>query len=277
MKAVILILALVAILAPTAFAQECAACETVITMVEGWVASNATEQQITQYLETVCLLVPGYSAVCDSIVSEGVAEIITWIKENETPQTICTQLGLCSSIKPTVDDLECEGCEDVIGYVEQWLANTNNQQEVVAAVEVVCTYMPGWESTCDAIIAAGVPDVITMIETYENKTTVCVQLDLCTGKKLPLLKSPEGQCQDCKSIVETIDNWVTMNASEETIEGSLATACTLIPQWQGICSSVIKQEVPQIIKWVESSESSDAICSSLGLCAADTINSVKIN
>jgi len=276
MKAVILFFALVAILAPTAFAQECAACETIITMVEGWVASNSTEQQIAQYLENICLLVPGYTAVCDAIVSQGVAQIITWIKQNETPQTICTQLGLCSSTK-IVPDMECSGCEDIIGYVEQWLENTNNQQDVVSAIEVVCTYMPGWESTCDAIIAAGVPDVVNWVETYENKTTVCVQLELCTGKKLPLPKSPEGQCQDCQSIVETIDNWVTMNASEETIASSLATACTLIPQWQGICSSVIKQEVPQIIKWVEASESSDAICTSLGLCAVDDMKSVKIN
>jgi len=275
MKAVILLVALVAIFAPVAYAQECSACEAVITLVEGWVANNSTEQQIAQYLETVCLLVPGYTAVCDAIVSEGVTQIITWIKQNETPQTICTQLGLCTSkTKPL--DLECEGCEDVIGYVEQWLANTNDQQIVISAVEVVCTYMPGWESTCDAIIAAGVPDVIQWVETYENKTTVCVQLDLCTGKKAPLPKSQQQTCGDCQSIVETIDNWVSMNVVQQNIESSLATACNLIPQWQDICTSVIKKmEVPQIIQWVQNDEKPEAICTSLGLCS--DAKSVKIN
>jgi len=272
MKAVILLVALVAIFAPVAYAQECSACEAVITMVEGWVANNSTEQQITQYLETICQLVPGYTAVCDAIITEGVVQIITWIKQNESPLTICTQLGLCTSGKPT--DLECEGCEDVIGYVEQWLANTNNQQVVVSAVEVVCTYMPEWESTCDAIIAAGVPDVINWIETAENKTTVCVQLDLCSGKKIPMPKTPQATCGDCQSIVETIDNWVSMKAAQQTIETSLATACKLIPQWKDMCTSVIQMEVPQIIRWVENDQKPEAICSSLGYCST---KSVKIN
>jgi saposin len=82
--------------------DQCFICETVISTVEQWVASNATEQEIEQYLDTLCTLVPSFQAQCDAIVATGVAKIVQWIEQNQTPQQICTNLGMCNSTMPMI-------------------------------------------------------------------------------------------------------------------------------------------------------------------------------
>jgi len=182
---------------------ECDTCTTIIGIVENWVEDNATESEILQYLDTLCSLIPGYSSICDSIAQQGIKTIIQWIQQNESPTEICQQLGMCSGHfklpstkivqgiidakpKPKVlplnvvpGDFVCDECDAVINVIDNWLENTQDQAIVINTVEVVCTYMPDWETTCDNIVSAGVPVVIDWIVKYENSTVVCTQLELC--------------------------------------------------------------------------------------------------
>jgi saposin len=287
-------------------AQNCELCETVITLVETWVEANATEQEIIQYLNTICALFPQYQQTCDQIADQGVGQVIQWIEQNETPTQVCTQLGFCTSSKgvsmpspktalriakllpqppkPKVnDDAECDVCEEVIGYIENWLANSDDQEQVITAVEVVCTYMPEWENTCDAIIAAGVPEVINWILTYENNTVVCGQLGLCDAvvPQAEAPKLPADSCDDCTTVIGYIESWVAANATESEIVTYLETICTLLPQYQQICSSIIATEIPAIIADLEANQPPATICAEIGLCSGQKSlihpSSVKIN
>jgi len=294
MKTVAIIFALFALFAASK-AQNCASCELVIGMIETWVEANATESQILQYLETVCTLFPQYQATCDQIASQSLSEIIGYLQDDETPSQVCTQLGMCtsearsffialqdvhklknlpkpikSSFKNDKQDVECGSCENVISVIEEWLDQSNNQQEVISAIEVVCTYMPGWDTTCDAIISAGVPTVVTWIETYENSTMVCNQLGLCGSteeKPVPVIHVTDD-CGECQQIIATVENYLASNTSESAIETYLDIACTVIPQWTTICETVISQELPQIIDMIEQQESPVTICTTLGLCSS---------
>jgi len=267
----------------SATAQQCGLCETLIQYIEGLVESNATVSEIEQELETICSLVPAYQQVCDQIVEQGVPQIITWIEQNETPEEVCTQLGLCSSNEvahPKIlpinwgkilgQDSECSDCEYIIGVVEQWMDNTNNQQEIITAVEIVCTYMPDWESTCDAIIAAGVPQVIQWIETYENNTVVCIQLGMCSGEDVQVYSAPqpEDDCSDCTQLVQWIESWVAQNSTETEITLYLETVCTLIPGYTTLCDQIIENELPVIIQYLENNESPSTVCGQIGVCSS---------
>jgi len=44
-------------------------------------------------------LIPGFQSVCDQIAQYGITYIIQYIQQNEDPQQICQQIGLCSSQK----------------------------------------------------------------------------------------------------------------------------------------------------------------------------------
>jgi len=271
-------------------AQQCGLCETLIQYIEGLMEQNATVTEIEQELEVICSVFPAFQQVCDQIVEQGVPQIITWIEQNEDPQEICTQLGLCTSkaaAHPKIlpinfgklfssmpgQDSGCSDCEYIIGVIEQWMDNTNNQQEIVTAVEIVCTYMPDWEQTCDAIIAAGVPEVIQWIETYENNTIVCTQLGMCSGEVVSEVQvyapnAPEDDCSDCTQLVQWIENWVAQNSTENEIELYLETVCSLIPGYTQLCDEVLVAELPAIIQYLENNESPSTVCAQIGVCTS---------
>lgn len=283
-------------------AQDCSTCELVVNFIESWVESNATEAEIQQYLNTLCGLVPGYTAICDQIADSGLTEVIGWINANENAQTICTQLGMCSSkfavkpvagkttiIKPKlstlskvklpsikkpnmkaqkVGDIECDGCNEVISIIEEWLEEASSQQEIINAVEVVCTYMPDWETTCDAIIASGVPEVIQWIETAENASVVCNQLGLCSKLSVQSVRKFTDDCGDCGQIVTLIENYIDLSATEQQIEAYLDLACQLVPQWSSVCASYINGYVPQIISWINQNENPTTVCTQIGVCSS---------
>jgi len=286
--------------APAQAQVNCGLCETVITLVETWVENNATETEIEQYLNTICALFPQYQATCDQIADQGLAQVIQWIEQNETPTQICTQLGFCTSNKGTVmpsphksllnqlskilappkkvsDDAECDTCEEVIGYIETWLENSNNQQDVVTAVEVVCTYMPDWETTCDAIIAAGVPEVVNWIATNENSTVVCIQLGLCDGEIPQVISEvaiPDDDCDDCTEVLGYIEDWIAANATQQQIVQYLDTLCSLIPNYETLCDTIVETEIPAIIADLEANQPPAVICNELGLCTSKVISKI---
>jgi saposin len=267
---------------------QCEICETVVQLIEGWVESNYTESQIQQYLDNICQLFPSYQPICDQIVQEGLQAIIGWINQDEDPQQICQQLGFCTSllIKPSSKPLtliesstECIGCEEVIGIIEQWLENSEDQQVVISALEVVCTYAPdGWETTCDAIIEAGVPEVVNWIVEYENASVVCTQLGLCNSKPKEISKPKlgDGECSTCEEIIGVIENYLASNYSESFLEQALDVACSFIPEWTQVCESYIQNELPQIIAWIEQNETPQTICTQLGVCSSKIKSSTNI-
>jgi len=276
-------------------AQDCATCEYIISIIETYAENNQSEEFILQALDSLCTLFPSYASTCDAIAAQGLDEVISWINQNESPQTICTQLGQCSSSKSSsikhplpkfsdlknfkipsklsrpshklsthqIGDAECSGCEEVISIIEQWLDQSDNQDEVITAIEVVCTFMPDWETTCDAMIEAEVPNVVDWIEKYENATMVCNQLQLCGASKLIRVSD---NCGDCQQIVAAVENWVATSSTESQIESYLDVACTLVPQWTNLCDAVIAQSVPQIVSWAEANETPQTICTNLDVC-----------
>jgi len=300
MKFITILFALFAILAiyssSVSAQSDCSTCELVINFIEEYAENNSSEEVILQALDSLCALFPSYASTCDAIAAQGLSQVIAWINQNETPQTICTQLGLCStqsSTQPTkvtlpkfsdlkkfklpsktysrpahsthrIGDAECAACEEVISTIEMWLDQTDNEDDVISAVEIVCTYMPDWDATCDAIVEAEVPQVVEWIEKYENSTIVCNQLSMCPSSN-GLVRVTDN-CGECQNIVATIENWVASSATEQQVETYLDVACTLVPQWTSICDNVIAQSVPQIVSWAEAQETPQDICTQLNVC-----------
>jgi len=271
------LLACIAFAPNTVKAQNCATCETIILLIEQWVEQNQTETQIIQYLDTICAAFPQYQATCDQIAQAGVTQIIQYIEQNETPEEVCTQLGQCSSKDAKIrQTAECDTCEEAIGYIDNWLSNSNDQQEVITAVEVICTYFPEWSATCDAIVQAGVPQVINWILTNENATVVCTQLTLCgTAKVQPPAPKPavtmpaQDSCTPCTIIVGYVEAWLNENATEAQIIGYLEIVCAALPsQYQQTCDTIVATEVPAIIQYLENGQTPEQICTAIGLCSS---------
>jgi len=263
------LLAILAIFSSQISAQSCGDCEIVVTFIETWVDNNATETQIATYLDVACSTIfSGEQATCDAIIQEGLGEIIGYINQDETPTQVCTQLNFCTSKPKAVKQSDvCGDCEEVIGYIENWLNSTENSEEVVVAVEVVCTFMPEWETTCDYIVAYGVDDLIDFIETEEQPDVVCQQIGACNVTK-PAISLKQAECSGCEVVVGYIETWVESNYTVTQIETYLDAICPYIPDFSEQCTEIISQQVPLIVQELEGDESAQAVCTQIGICSS---------
>jgi len=83
--------------APQIKQSDCGACEVIIGYIEGWAVNNATATQIETYLEAICPYIPNYSQQCTQVIVAEVPTILQYLEQNESPEVICTEIGLCSS------------------------------------------------------------------------------------------------------------------------------------------------------------------------------------
>jgi len=292
MKAFIFVLLAVLALSTQTKAQapSCSECELVVGVVEGWVETNTSLTDIQNYLDALCSTIfAPYKDSCEAIANEGLEQIVAWLQANETPEEVCTQLTLCTSSKAVKlsQSLECSECDSVVSVIEEWLDNTNNQAEVITTIETVCTYMPGWEATCDSMIETGVPEVVNWIDTNENVTVVCGQLGMCgnvnasrkASQKSAMIKAAktEDLCSTCTTLVGFAEEWALSNYTATEIENYLEYICQFIPDYQQQCDQIIVAEVPQILASLEQDESPQQVCTQLELCTSSKAKAHHVN
>jgi len=251
----------------------CDTCTYLVGAIESWIESNSTVQEITQLLDTLCDNVPGWTVVCDAIVSYGIADLIQLIESTENPTTVCTQLGLCSSTRK-VGDTNCFICEQVIGAIEGWIDSSSTISDIETSLDTLCSLVPGFVATCDAIVEAGVPTVVNWIVTYENATVVCTQLQLCGSEKVKVSKpADDPNCDICRTLIFAIEGWMADNKTETTIENDLEKYfCTFAGPFTTVCDSIAVVGVPTLVNWIETNENPTVVCQQLGLCAVSRNN-----
>jgi saposin len=83
---------------------ECTVCTLLVSLAESYLGSNATEEQIENFLNnTACSILPStFADICDAIVQQYTPALVQAILAQESPSTACTQIGLCSSVVPDV-------------------------------------------------------------------------------------------------------------------------------------------------------------------------------
>jgi saposin len=265
--------------------STCDSCTYVVGVIESWVESNSTVEEIDQLLDTWCSFVPQFNSICDQLVQFGVAELIQLIQQSENPTQVCTQIGLCtsSSLKTKVRDTNCFLCEQVIGAIEGWIDSQSTIQEIESNLQTLCSFVPGFSATCDAIIDAGVPSVVNWIITAENSTVVCTQLGLCGSSRPKVIPKPKARqddpnCDICKTLIYAIEGWMAENKTETTIENDLEKYfCAVAGPFQFVCDAIAEKGVPTVVDWIEQNESPLVVCQQLGLCANSTMPYVYNN
>jgi len=168
--------------------EVCSGCVFLMTTIESWVLSNFTINEIENYLDTICSLIPGYSAVCQSIVDYELPTIIAWLENQESPQQVCQQIGLCASkavlklnvLKPK--DENCVVCQLVVSSVEAWIETNATVEEIEQYLETLCALLPSQlAQECNSIVATEIPAIIGWLKQNYTPQQVCAQLGFCTS------------------------------------------------------------------------------------------------
>jgi len=167
---------------------ECDACFYLVDSMETWANDAANQAEIEYAFDQVCEMVPAFADVCEMIVSIGFPEFVAWLQTNENATTVCQQLHLCKAHKPLPSsDLECEACTIVIGALEDFITENSTEAAVQNFIDnYFCSLAGPYSATCDAIVDAGLPQLVSWIQQNEDPAVVCQQLNLCTSHRKPM-------------------------------------------------------------------------------------------
>ncbi|EGC37651.1 hypothetical protein DICPUDRAFT_149724 [Dictyostelium purpureum] len=177
---------------------KCEVCSYVVNYIENVIESSRGELVITDGLEDLCSTVPKeLRSICDNFVSNNVDNIIDSIINKETPDSICQDIGFCSSDdssdvptdapeKPTTiesssssSSIDCTICEFLIERIELYVEGNSTQNQIEYYLDKDCKLFGGYAGQCQVYVNQYVPMFVNYIAHNEQPKVACSQVNLC--------------------------------------------------------------------------------------------------
>jgi len=180
--------------AVTANPFYCTACTFVTQQVENYLEANHTESEILVFLEKDCdvlgVIDKKLVAACQAVVEQYGPTIIQMLINKESPDTICTQIGLCNStlsaavvvVPPKETGTEdCVICAWAVGQIEKYVQANHTETEIMTFLVKDCNLLVNKKviAECQSLVSVYGPDVINLVISQEDPQTVCSQVKLC--------------------------------------------------------------------------------------------------
>jgi SepF-like predicted cell division protein (DUF552 family) len=268
--------------------EECKVCELFTSLIEQYLAKGMSASQIIAELKSLCGKLPGALAgICDNLVESGVVtKIIGELTNGTSPEKVCTQLHLCTSMMTTkmpppknmnVDfnvkvkgEEECKVCELLTTLIEEFLSKGMSASEIIAELKKVCSKLPGaLAGICDNLVESGM--VTKIIGELTNGTApheVCTQLHLCAALREKLTPQ-EVECAVCKMAVSFAEYYIsTSNLTASQIEKKLEEVCNYFGKEKALCVATIMVEAPKIINELKAGTPAAKVCETIKMCAS---------
>ncbi|KAM9847825.1 prosaposin [Aulostomus maculatus] len=181
-------------------------------------------------------------------------------------------------VKPLVRVREsptCAICEFVMKQLESMLEDQKTEEEVIQAVEKVCTYLPATlTSQCKDLVETYGQAIIELLVQQADPKTVCTVLALCKDAHRAFIVELDqtrfkagGYCEVCKMAVTYIDGILEKNATEAQIEDAVRKVCSFLPDaLQSECDQLVEQYEPMLVQLLLQMLDPDFVCMKLGAC-----------
>ncbi|KAK6329523.1 hypothetical protein J4Q44_G00015010 [Coregonus suidteri] len=290
----------------------CEDCVKFITDFQDEAKSNSSYvNSLIERIESQCdLLGPGISDLCKQYISQY-APLIALQLMSMKPKDICARAGFCSAevkssvpmmklvaakaipavklvpatkmeaLKPAKNMVRARGspqcvvCEFIIKEVESMLGHKKTEQEVVHALEKVCSVLPSSLSAqCKALIETYGQDIIDLLVQEADPKTICTVLGLCQDASrafIPVMERSQveagGFCDVCKMAVRYIDGILEQNATEAQIEDAVRKACSFVPEGiRSKCDQLVELYEPMLVQLLLQVLDPDFVCMKVGVC-----------
>uniref|UniRef100_A0A3Q4AJ94 Uncharacterized protein n=1 Tax=Mola mola TaxID=94237 RepID=A0A3Q4AJ94_MOLML len=131
----------------------------------------------------------------------------------------------------------CAICEFVMKQLEAMLEDQATEEEVIHAVEKVCTYLPHTLSgQCKDLIETYGEAIIQLLVQQADPKTVCTVLALCNEARRAFVVTLDqthfkagGYCDVCKAAVMYISGILENNSTEAVIKEAVRKVCSFLP------------------------------------------------
>ncbi|XP_074648494.1 prosaposin-like isoform X2 [Tubulanus polymorphus] len=268
---------------------ECVMCEFMVGELEKLLGDKRSEAAIAEALDKVCGLLPAtVTDECKQLVQIYTPMIIQYLLKGMTPDQLCVEMRLCTAaaslLKVNVQRIpgvkqtaQCVACEFVIKTLDGMLTKNATEQQIVRALDRVCTLMPKTvRAECQSYVNAYAPALIQLLASDIDPQQICTFLGVCspavkkhqpTRQQTPVKAGPT--CVLCEFVMKELDGLLLKNATEQDIIAALDKVCSLLPSTiSGQCESFVNQYAPLIIKLLINDFAPGVICKQLGLCTA---------
>jgi len=183
------------LLAPNS--ELCDLCEFALQQLQKVLEADATEDEITNAVESVCTLLPAaLTTQCREFVEKYGDFVITLLAQEIDPSEVCPALRLCSlpaaemALLPEADRLSaaqavdekpgCAICEYAMTTVFDMLKDQKTVREIRDALDRVCAMLPHDVSRkCQEIVNTFTESIIDMIVSGYTPDEICAAIQLC--------------------------------------------------------------------------------------------------
>jgi saposin len=166
--------------------------------------------------------------------------------------------------------IECEICEYMIKIIGE--LGTDEEPKIEEVVDKVCSKLGSFfEKACDALVRSYLPKLLDALKNGATEQEACSVIRMCSSKKAAVepvvAKQTKGAgCSVCEFVVGEAAKYIGQD--ESVIEQKLEEVCNKLGPLSGPCDDLVKDYVPQIIKFLESGKTVDEVCRELGLCSS---------
>jgi hypothetical protein len=150
---------------------ECSLCELAISEV----ATNQSVSYIESELDSFCSHF-SFRNACVSLVSEYTPYVINLLEQKETPQQVCSQIGLCSTTQFEVYPISNNSiCVYVVSLAEALLETKMIESAIETELDKACSILPIelLRHECDTIVSDYFPELIKMLEEKYPPSVIC--------------------------------------------------------------------------------------------------------
>ncbi|KAM9962045.1 hypothetical protein ACTFIR_004927 [Dictyostelium discoideum] len=181
----------------------------------------------------------------------------------------------------------CEICEMVTTFLEDKLTNSNVETNISEELMKLCNYIPSnYQTICNNLIENNIDSIIKSFENNQTPTIICDQLGLCSQSSSSssnfdtIIQEtssssssdlPSVGCLICEFIVQKVESYIEVNATQSEIEYFLDQDCNKFGGgYAGECVVYVNQYVPQLVNYLSYNQKPEKACSEIKACPSSS-------
>jgi hypothetical protein len=195
---------------------------------------------------------------------------------------LATQPWPCEAKRSS--QLSCADCVNSLSTVEQWLETSFSATQIQRDLRLLCwsSFLGDKQKQCIEWAQTFATMIFNNVKTSLKPNALCHLGGACRGSSRSLHRqvqvlaaaglSPEFSssgsdiCTNCMSMVSFVEDYLTMEATEDQLETFLkSSVCRVIRGFEDTCENFADM-LPTVISYLKDQEPADRICQQISLC-----------
>ncbi|CAF0857235.1 unnamed protein product, partial [Didymodactylos carnosus] len=224
---------------------NCTLCRLAFDLIKKALQSNATEEQILDYIKTdICKKLPSLDKLCERLINAEGPKILELLAGDIDPHKVCQIIGICPNDQTI---LACKDkCECCVDKVESYESKaTSFIQSMVSSMKTFCGHLPVSEQ-CSQMVDNFSTRMDSYISSLDSKR-ICQTLRFCPTGQLGI-EMIHDRCPHCQDQLESKRKFLL--SSVDKISDNLKSLCDYTP-WDKDCQSVIDRSMLTLNEKIE--------------------------